>query len=281
MADVIGRSSVRVLGICGGCQMLGTRIADPDGVEGGQPQDVAGLGLLPFETVLEPEKVTQHRDVTFPADLPEPWAALRGVTAAGYEIRNGRTPGGPVWASGRVLATTVHGLLEDPDVVERLVGRRPPPVLEETFDLLADAVDDLPRHGAAAPPRPALSGFSLVSAGRSTLARCDGRAIDRDGRRAGCDGVWRRASPAIPAAAQASRRADRDGGVAVVGAGGWWDGRDDDGFGVPARGHGGDGGGDRVLVPSEIPASAMTINAERTTMSFAMPASPPGVASPG
>ena len=102
---------------------------------------MAGLGLLPFETVLEAEKVTQHRDVTFPADLPEPWAALRGVTAAGYEIRNGRTPGGPVWASGRVLATTVHGLLEDPDVVERLVGRRPPPVLEETFDLLADAVD--------------------------------------------------------------------------------------------------------------------------------------------
>ena len=141
MADVIGRSEVRVLGICGGCQMLGTRISDPDGVEGGQPQDVAGLGLLPFETVLEPEKVTQHRDVTFPTDLPEPWAALRGVTAAGYEIRNGRTPGGPVWASGRVLATTVHGLLEDPDVVERLVGRRPPPVLEETFDLLADAVD--------------------------------------------------------------------------------------------------------------------------------------------
>ena len=46
-----------------------------------------------------------------------------------------------MWAAGSVLATTVHGLLEDPDVVERLVGRRPPLVLEETFDLLADAVD--------------------------------------------------------------------------------------------------------------------------------------------
>ena len=91
--------------------------------------------------MLEAEKVTQHRDVTFPTDLPEPWAALRGATTTGYEIRNGRTPGGPVWASGRVLATSVHGLLEDPDVVERVTGRRPPPVLEETFDLLADAVD--------------------------------------------------------------------------------------------------------------------------------------------
>jgi hypothetical protein len=40
-----------------------------------------------------------------------------------------------------VLATTVHGLLEDPDVVERLVGRRPAPVLEATFDLLAGAVE--------------------------------------------------------------------------------------------------------------------------------------------
>ena len=83
--------------------------------------------------------------MTFPADLPAPWAALRGVSTTGYEIRVGRTTGpvgaGPVWASGRVLATTVHGLLEDPDVVERLVGRRPPPVLEDTFDLLADAVD--------------------------------------------------------------------------------------------------------------------------------------------
>jgi adenosylcobyric acid synthase len=141
MADVIARSDVRVLGICGGCQMLGTRIADPDGIEGGQPSVVAGLGLLDLETVLEAEKVTQRRDVAFPDDLPGPWAALRGATAVGYEIRNGRTPGGPVWASGRVLATTVHGLLEDPGIVERLTGRRPPPVLEETFDLLADAVE--------------------------------------------------------------------------------------------------------------------------------------------
>ena len=47
-----------------------------------------------------------------------------------------------MWADDRVLATTVHGLLEDPDVVERLVGRRPRLVLDETFDLLADAIDD-------------------------------------------------------------------------------------------------------------------------------------------
>ena len=141
LADAIVAGDAPVLGICGGCQMLGTRVSDPDGVEGGRAGTVDGLGLLAFTTVYDGDKVTRRRDVTFPAELPPPWEALRGVTAAGYEIRHGRTPGGPVWAEGRVLATTVHGLLEDPEVVERLVGRRPPPVLEETFDLLADVVE--------------------------------------------------------------------------------------------------------------------------------------------
>jgi adenosylcobyric acid synthase len=139
-------SPARILGICGGCQILGRSIDDPDGVEGGLPGRVTGLGLLPMATVLTDEKLTATRDVTFPADLPAPWQALRGATAAGYEIRVGRTSGdagaGPVWAAGRVLATTVHGLLEDPDVVARLVGRRPQLVLDETFDLLADVVDE-------------------------------------------------------------------------------------------------------------------------------------------
>ena len=136
----------RILGICGGCQILGRSIDDPHGIEGGRPGRVDGLGLLPIDTVLAGEKVTAHRDVPFPDDLPAAWAALRGARASGYEIRVGRTTGdagaGPVWADDRVLATTVHGLLEDPDVVERLVGRRPRLVLDETFDLLADAVDD-------------------------------------------------------------------------------------------------------------------------------------------
>jgi adenosylcobyric acid synthase len=135
----------RVLGICGGCQVLGRSIDDPAGVEGGRPGRLEGLGLLPLHTVLGAEKLTRRRDVRFPAQLPPAWAALAGAHATGYEIRLGHTTGdggeGPVWAAGRVLATTVHGLLEDPDLVERLVGRRPALVLDETFDLLADAVD--------------------------------------------------------------------------------------------------------------------------------------------
>jgi len=145
LADAVERvaaAGTRVLGICGGCQMLGRSIDDPHGVEGGRQGAVEGLGLLPFTTVFEGAKVTRRRAVTMPGDLPDPWSALRGAVATGYEIRIGRTDGGPVWAAGNVLATTVHGLLEDPDVVDRLVGRRPPPVLEDTFDLLADAVDE-------------------------------------------------------------------------------------------------------------------------------------------
>jgi adenosylcobyric acid synthase len=43
---------------------------------------------------------------------------------------------------GSVLATTVHGLFEDPDVIAAVVGVRPDPLLETTYELLADAVDE-------------------------------------------------------------------------------------------------------------------------------------------
>src|SRR6185295_11874553 len=99
------------------------------------------------ETVMAPDKLTCSTSVDF-IGLPPQWAALEGRHADGYEIRNGRvtsadaaTGDGRVWADGAILATTVHGLLEDPDVLYALVGIRPPAVLERTFDLLADAVD--------------------------------------------------------------------------------------------------------------------------------------------
>ena len=71
---------------------------------------------------------------------------LDGLTVTGYEIRNGRlTCDGDdrlqVSAAGNVLATTVHGLLEDPGVLAALFGRRPIVTLDDTFEQLADAVD--------------------------------------------------------------------------------------------------------------------------------------------
>lgn len=81
-----------VLGICGGCQMLGRSVADPSGVEGAAAV-VDGLGLLDLVTTFTAEKVLR---------LHEP---------AGYEIHHGRVSG--ALSSGAVTGTMVHGALED------------------------------------------------------------------------------------------------------------------------------------------------------------------------
>ncbi|QYJ16834.1 Cobyric acid synthase [Rubrobacter xylanophilus DSM 9941] len=101
------------LGICGGYQMLGRRISD--GVEGEVPE-AEGLGLLPVETVFEPEKVLAR-----PAGVAP---GFGGVEVCGYEIHHGRTTrlgGEPLFVGegleegcrvGTVLGTSWHGVLE-------------------------------------------------------------------------------------------------------------------------------------------------------------------------
>lgn len=73
-----------VVGICGGYQLLGARISDPLGVEGGGGEE-PGLGLLPVETVFHREK----RTVQVVAESLAPWAP--GAPLTGYEIHAGRT----------------------------------------------------------------------------------------------------------------------------------------------------------------------------------------------
>ncbi|WP_246047479.1 cobyric acid synthase [Hankyongella ginsenosidimutans] len=70
-----------VLGLCGGYQMLGQRIADPDGIEG-PPGEAAGLGLLDVETVLAPHKVLRRTS-----------GMIGNAPFQGYEIHCGRTTG--------------------------------------------------------------------------------------------------------------------------------------------------------------------------------------------
>lgn len=133
----------RIIGVCGGCMMLGGAITDIHAVEGASQ----GIGLLTFRTDFDAEKITRKVKVTVP-ELPEPFEALSGMVVEGYEIRNGRVIRDVVaqreyfWFQGATLATTVHGLFEDPDVVAALVGHRPTSVLDETFEQLADLVDD-------------------------------------------------------------------------------------------------------------------------------------------
>jgi len=110
----------KLLGICGGLQMLGQRIADPLGLEG-EAGESEGLGLLAFDTVLEAEK--QLRNV-------RGRLCLEGAEVSGYEIHAGVSDGpalrqaavelddgrrdGAISADGQVLGTYLHGLFESP-----------------------------------------------------------------------------------------------------------------------------------------------------------------------
>jgi adenosylcobyric acid synthase len=106
------RRGGHVLGICGGYQMLGRSVADPQGIEG-PPSKVEGLGLLPVDTVLEGDKV-----------LVEVAGQADGVPFKGYEMHIGRTTGSATpllrldghdqgAVKGRIAGCYIHGLLTD------------------------------------------------------------------------------------------------------------------------------------------------------------------------
>ena len=123
-----------LLALCGGAQMLGAWVEDEGIEEKGRHR---GLGLLPFTTRLLPEKVQRSARVRLPA-LEGPWRGLSGLEVEGYEIHHGQTEGmGLFHQEGGLLATYLHGLLENPSVQEALFGASVD--LEATFDLLARA----------------------------------------------------------------------------------------------------------------------------------------------
>jgi adenosylcobyric acid synthase len=140
-----------VLGLCGGFQMLGRTIADPDGIEGA-PATVEGLGWLDIETLLTGEKALIE---TVGVELSS------GLPIKGYEMHVGRSEGsaldrpfldldgrpeGAVAEDGRILGCYVHGLFASDrfrhDFLNRLRRRRCSGVryeamVDETLDRLA------------------------------------------------------------------------------------------------------------------------------------------------
>jgi adenosylcobyric acid synthase len=136
----------RLLGICGGMQMLGEGLRDLGEVDG----DERGLGLLPLETTFAGEKLVGRGPVRFVTGLGGPWRGLAGAEFEGYEIRHGRTRAtGPAaeailgergWASGAVLGIAVHGLFESEAAVAALLGSAPPRSLDAAIDELTDTV---------------------------------------------------------------------------------------------------------------------------------------------
>ncbi len=120
-----GNQGGAILGICGGYQMMGTRVQDPDGLEG-QPGETPGLELLPVETVLRSPKTTTRTRFEW-----------KGKNGEGYEIHMGQTVArggerllrikdrnreavddsdGCQLAGGRIAGTYIHGLFDSPDI---------------------------------------------------------------------------------------------------------------------------------------------------------------------
>lgn len=150
-----------VLGVCGGYQMLGHTLADPDGEESGTPCTLRGLALLPTDTVFNVEKQLRQTHATAEA-IP-----FAGAKLTGYEIHAGRTTvqGSPfcILADGtpegcvqaNVFGTYLHGLFDTGELTEKLteflckkkgISPADAPLLsmeqyrQQQFDLLADGV---------------------------------------------------------------------------------------------------------------------------------------------
>jgi len=156
LADAIvahARRGGRVLGICGGLQLLGHSLHDPLGVDGEPYEQRRGLGLLPLVTHHAAPKRLRAARAHFDG-LHAPWQALDGLTVPGYEIRCGRTEStgsSPAvlhaddgtaigWQDGPVLGVYAHGLFEAPAVLQALLGVKGRG-LDERLDGLADLAE--------------------------------------------------------------------------------------------------------------------------------------------
>jgi adenosylcobyric acid synthase len=146
----------KLIGICGGLQMLGTLLDDPQGLES-VPGSMPGLGLLDFETTLAAEKTLENVDGTLALPGMPPVAGYRihmGITSGPALERpaahlDGR-PDGAISQDGQILATYCHGLFDQPQALAALLtwaGHAPAAGFdanerrERDIERLADAVE--------------------------------------------------------------------------------------------------------------------------------------------
>jgi adenosylcobyric acid synthase len=172
LEERIGRGEP-VLGVCGGCQMLGETIEDPEGVESASGL-VSGLGVFPARTVFGPHKRTTQVEARVAGTTFLTAGVSAQETLSAYEIHMGRMEGsqkgsavfeivsrngepapdldGAWGASGAVVGTMLHGILENDSVRASLLGylreRRglkpvvgsPIPEHDSEYDRLAEVV---------------------------------------------------------------------------------------------------------------------------------------------
>lgn len=130
MAEAIVKAHRRgttVLGICGGYQMMGQSVEDPDGIEG-DITNMPGLGLLPIHTTITKEKTT--RQVTF---------EFNGQKCQGYEIHQGVSDTDEaILMADHCIGTYIHGILDNAPFVDYLLRPYADKVnTEESFDYQA------------------------------------------------------------------------------------------------------------------------------------------------
>ncbi|HEY5629854.1 MAG TPA: cobyric acid synthase [Candidatus Limnocylindrales bacterium] len=111
-------SGVPIVGVCGGLQVLGRRVLDPAGIEGG---DQDGLGLLDLETTLEPSKTTRVADVVWGGERLRGYEIHHGRTVAGRAARE-HLPDGLGWEQGHIRGVYVHGLFENSPYRQAFLG---------------------------------------------------------------------------------------------------------------------------------------------------------------
>ena len=147
----------KVIGICGGLQMLGRQVHDPLAIEG-PPGSAPGLGLLDFETTLAEEKTLENVSGTLALEEAPRMAGYRihmGVTSGPGMARPALSlagePEGALSADGRIMATYCHGIFDAPEALSALLawaGHRsdirfdPDERRERDLERLADAVEE-------------------------------------------------------------------------------------------------------------------------------------------
>ena len=111
-----------VFGICGGYQMLGRTVSDPDQVEAAGTTEIQGLGLLDMDTVFLGEKVQTQVSGTFEG-VTGLLSCLNGMDYTGYEIHMGRSQEKlpPLQGTGNVYGSYVHGIFDAPGVSDEIL----------------------------------------------------------------------------------------------------------------------------------------------------------------
>ena len=129
------RDGKMVIGICGGYQMLGISVDDPDGVEG-SIASLPGLGLLPIHTTMSAEKTT--RQVSF---------QFNGQSCQGYEIHQGVSDTKEaIMQTNHCIGTYIHGFLDNQSVIDYLLGTKQPTMAMDADTFKDEQYNKLAAH---------------------------------------------------------------------------------------------------------------------------------------